>query len=158
MSSRSMLRVERAATSLPGGAAVLNSLKRQQASLVAAAREGRPPVAAISETLLKTFKTDAKEHAFRQFVGLAVRAILEDAGFEVARTGVRLHGDPIFTTGAVYKKIEQKERRRRSDLPERLVNAFSPEEARQAFAALLIRFPELAGGVPVDGAQKKRRV
>ena len=41
----------------------------------------------------------------RQFVGLVIRAILEEEGFRVAESGVRISRDPIFRTGAVYEAI-----------------------------------------------------
>ena len=43
--------------------------------------------------------------AVRQFAGLVIRAILEEEGFRVAETGVRISRDPIFRTGAVYEAI-----------------------------------------------------
>ena len=73
-----------------------------------------------------------------------MRAVLDAHGFEVSHAGVRLKDDPLFATGAVY--------RRRSitagtsdafDQFDRLVKALTPVEAQGALRALLLNFPEL---------------
>src|SRR5271157_2289865 len=103
MRTKSMQRAERAATALVNGEAILGTLKAQRPRLIAAAKQSRPPVAAVSEALLEEHGEEIKKTPVRQFVGLAVRAILEEAGYEVAYTGVRINGDPVFRTGSVYR-------------------------------------------------------
>ena len=80
----------RGSTALPFGAAVLEALKREEPGLIAAAEQKRPPVAAVSGILLERFGEEAKRTPVRQFVGLATRAVLEEAGYEVAYRGVRI--------------------------------------------------------------------
>ena len=104
MTTRSMRRAERAASALVNGTEILDALKGARRDLVASAKQSRPPVAAVSGMLLERFGAEVKRLPVRQFIGLAVRAILEDAGFEVAYSGVRINGDPIFASGSVYRK------------------------------------------------------
>lgn len=107
--SKSMIRAQRAARRVPYGAEILEFLGGQKGrkALLAAANAGEPPVAAIS----KDFATlvggkNAKSTQVKQFVGMCVRAILEEEGFEIDRTGVWLGNDPVFSTGSVYRKIK----------------------------------------------------
>jgi hypothetical protein len=95
--------------------------------LVAAADSGAPPVTAISGKLLELVgPKDAKLTPVRQFTGLCVRAVLEEEGFELAEVGVRLSQDPVFRTGAVYRRQSASES---TDLLSRLVESLTDEEA-----------------------------
>ncbi len=144
MSAKSMRRAERAATSLVAGEAILATLKNEQTRLVAAAKQSRPPVAAVSGILLKKHGDTVMELPVRQFVGLAVRAILEEAGFEVAYTGVRINGDPVFRTGSVYRPhTDDNDAPEMDDVLERMMKALTADQARRAFRALLRHFPDL---------------
>lgn len=100
--SKRWLRVERAAEALKNGQEFLALVRRHNKELIRAAERGVPPVSALSDAL------DGIEHAsdlpVRQFVGMAVRALLEENGFEVALSGVRLKNDKVFRTGSVYKE------------------------------------------------------
>lgn len=144
MSSKSMRRAERAATSLVKGEAILATLKKEQPRLVAAAKQSRPPVAAVSGVLLKKHGDAVTELPVRQFVGLAVRAILEEAGYEVAYTGVRINGDPVFRTGSVYRpRTDDHEAPQKDDVLERMLRALTSDQAARAFSTLLRHFPHL---------------
>lgn len=156
MSSNPMQRAMRAATSLPIGTAILDTLKAERPALIAAAEQQRPPVSAVSTLLLERFgAAEMKRPLARQIVGLGVRALLDEAGFEVSHGGVRIKDDPLFSTGSAY-------RRRRSnsndvpaahDLFDRLAKALTVYEASRALRALLSNFPELEA----EAAQSRKR-
>ena len=57
-----------------------------------------------------------------------IRAILEEEGFEIERTGVWLGDDPVFSTGSVYRKVASEAGGRRNDLLERFVRMLNEEE------------------------------
>lgn len=126
-----MVRARRAARNVPKGADVLeflNSAKGRKL-LVATAAAGDPPVSAISGDLTKILSAkDLKLTPVKQFVGLAVRAVLEEEGFEVARTGVWLGNDPVFSTGAVYQKVSKPSADAADDLLGRFVEMLSDVE------------------------------
>lgn len=144
MSAKSMRRAERAATSLVNGQAILETIKAARRDLIAAAKQSRPPVAAVSETLLCKHGTEIKATPVKQFVGLAVRAILEEAGFEVAYTGVRINGDPVFRTGSVYRpRTDDHEAPQQDDALERMLRALTPGLAARALRILVHQFPNL---------------
>lgn len=104
---KSMTRARRSAPAVCRGPEILEFLLSDEArkALKGAANRGEPPVTSISEMLRKRFGTDMRPPAVRQFAGLVIRAILEEEGFRVAETGVRISRDPIFRTGAVYEAI-----------------------------------------------------
>ena len=103
MHSKSMRRAERSARAITHGAKILQFVQspsvRQR--LVQAAELGSPPVTAISSDVQKLVgKKDAKLPPIKQYTGLCVRAVLEEEGFELVQTGVRVSKDPIFRTGS----------------------------------------------------------
>lgn len=106
--SRAMQRAQRSARAVLHGSEILEFVQEPKTRrlLVTAAETGAPPVTAISSAL-KTLvgKADAKLAPVKQFTGLCVRAVLEEEGFELAETGVRLSNDPVFRTASVYKRI-----------------------------------------------------
>ena len=136
----SMQRAERAARSVPKGQEILNFLREDKTrrTLTAAAAAGDPPVAAISRGLVERVgPKDVKSAQVKQFTGLSVRAVLEEEGFEVARTGVWLGDDPVFSTGAVYRKVtHQKTSAGGSDLLDRLSRSLNDDEAHRLFDIL----------------------
>jgi hypothetical protein len=107
--------------------------------LVRAADAGDPPVAAISEELRAQFGLDAKVLPVRQFVGLAVKGILAEEGFSVAETGVRIPGDPVFTTGATYSRQEPQAADEATDWVRRVVEIMDANEAAYALRLLEAR-------------------
>jgi hypothetical protein len=118
----------------------LNFLKEDKIrrTLIAAATAGDPPVAAISRSLVERVGSkDVKSAQVKQFTGLSVRAVLEEEGFEVARTGVWLGDDPVFSTGAVYRKVTpQKTTAGGSDFMDRLARTLNDDEAHRLFDIL----------------------
>jgi hypothetical protein len=134
----------RGSTGLAIGAAVLETLKREEPNLIAAAEQKRPPVAAVSGILLKRFGEEVKRTSVRQFIGLATRAILEEAGYEVAYRGVRIRGDPVFRTGAVYRpRVDGGKAPEADDALDRMMASLTSDQAKRAFRALLNHFPNL---------------
>jgi hypothetical protein len=134
----------RGSTALAIGAAVLETLKREKPGLIAAAEQKRPPVAAVSGILLKRFGEEVKRTSVRQFIGLATRAILEDAGYEVAYRGVRIRDDPIFRSGAVYRpRVDGGNAPAADDALDRMMASLTSDQAKRAFRALLHHFPNL---------------
>jgi methanogenic corrinoid protein MtbC1 len=136
-----MTRTYRAAQTLVNGPPVLNYLQADTtiAILVAAAEEGVPPVSRISEGLRKQFgEITVKPMPMRQFIGSAVRAILEGHGFEVAERGVRLPTDKVFSSGATYRKVLVQTSDNDSWV-ERVFERLTSEEAKRAISFLQSR-------------------
>ena len=104
--SKAMVRAERAARSVVEGKEILDFLKRppMRKRIAGAADAKVPPVTAVSQALLDQFGKKASDLPVRSFIGLCVRAILEESGYHVVDKGVRLRDDPIFVTGSVYEK------------------------------------------------------
>lgn len=107
MATKPMQRAVRAARSLKGCEPVLAflcSAPVRQRLVAAARRKGYAPVRSISADLEQKFgKTvDFKSPVVRQFIGIAARAVLDEAGFEVDER-VKIVGDPIFRTGSTYR-------------------------------------------------------
>lgn len=158
MQTKSMRRAERAATALVNGEAILQTLKTARTRLIAAAKQSRPPVAAVSTTLLEKHGNEIKQTPVRQFVGIAVRAILEEAGYEVAYTGVRINGDPVFRTGSVYKLREDNPAALEvDDALDRMMKSLTPDQAQRAFRALLLYFPDLRDEAAAAKPTKRSR-
>jgi len=138
MDSRAMRRAVRSARAVLHGPQILEFVKEPKTRrlLVAAAESGVPPVTAVSGRLLQLIpEKDAKLMPLKQFTGLCVRAVLEEEGFEVAETGVRVSNDPVFRTGSTYRRI-QVDHRRSSGLLVRIIQDLTDEEARQALRLL----------------------
>jgi hypothetical protein len=128
--SKAMIRAQRAARRVPHGPEILEFLSsaKSRKALVAAAAEGEPPVAAISKEFAALVgPKDVKLAQVKQYAGLCVRAILEQEGFEIERTGVWLGDDPVFSTGAAYRKAPSAGARGR-DFLERFVRMLNEEE------------------------------
>jgi hypothetical protein len=106
--SKAMRRATRSARAILHGPKILEQIQQTKVRrlLVAAAQSGVPPVTAISDKLLEILpRKDAKLTPVKQFTGLCVRAVLEEEGFDVAETGVRVSNDPVFRTGATYRRL-----------------------------------------------------
>lgn len=130
--AKAMVRAQRAARRVPHGPEILEFLSsaKTRKVLVAAAAEGNPPVAAISrEFAALVGPKDVKLAQVKQYAGLCIRAILEEEGYEVERTGVWLGDDPVFSTGAAYRKASLGSGERGGDFLERFVRMLSEEEA-----------------------------
>lgn len=150
-----MRRAERASTALSIGPGILDLLKAQRSALIAAAEQQRPPVSAISSLLLEWFgAADLKRPLARQIVGLGVRALLDEAGFEVSHGGVRIKDDPLFSTGSVYRRrADAAAAPDAAELFDRLAKALTQDEARRALRAILSNFPALQA----EATQPKKR-
>ena len=128
--SKAMVRAQRAARRVPHGPEILEFLSspKSRKALVAAAAEGEPPVAAISKEFAALVGSkDVKLAQVKQYAGLCIRAILEEEGFEIERTGVWLGDNPIFSTGSSYRKAPSAGARGR-DFLERFVRMLNVEE------------------------------
>ncbi len=96
--------VMRSAQAIESGLEIVELIEGEKAALVRTAKAGLPPVGAISLALQARFPDQMKAMAVRQFVGTAVKSVLDGAGYEVEQSGVRLIADPVFKTGSVYRK------------------------------------------------------
>jgi hypothetical protein len=142
MHSKSMRRAERSARAITHGTKILQFVQspsvRQR--LVQAAELGSPPVTAISSDVQKLVgKKDAKLPPIKQYTGLCVRAVLEEEGFELVQTGVRVSKDPIFRTGSVYQRSEKQGSQSASDLLARFLQSLTDEEVVYALKLLQSR-------------------
>src|SRR3954454_4064172 len=107
MQSRAMKRAMRTAVAVKDGAEILDFISHPlvRASLIARAKRGSRPVGAISDRLLQKFGPDVKLTPVKLFVGLCVRALMEDAAFHGADKGLRQKHARIFRTGSVYEPV-----------------------------------------------------
>ncbi|TPO05149.1 hypothetical protein [Mesorhizobium sp. B1-1-5] len=92
-----------------------------------------PPVSKISHMLKEQFPEvpDLKANPVRQFIGMAVRAILSDQGYELDETGVRISRDPVFRSGSTYRLTTEQEED--DDLLVRFVAMLNPDERRRLY-------------------------
>ena len=135
---KSMRRARRSARAITHGREILELVQntRSRKDLVKAAESGSPPVTAISAKLVDLVGLkEAKLAPIKQFTGLCIRAVLEEEGFQVAETGVRLSNDAVFRTGAVYKRLHV-ENEEAPDLLHRIITGLTDEEAKQALMLL----------------------
>ena len=132
------------ATALPSGAALLECLKGELPRLIAAANQSQPPVSAVSSILVKRYGAEMQRTVVRQFIGLGIRALLEQAGYEVSYRGVRTNHDPIFRSGAIYRlRADSGNAAVADDSLDRMMKALRPDQASRAYRALLFHFPHL---------------
>ena len=110
MESRSMKRARRTAVAVKDGPEILDYIAapKSRGLLVSRAERGAPPVGAISESLLREFGRGVKLAPVKQFIGMCVRAVLEEEGYSVAEKGVRIKDDNVFSTGSVYIPTKNK--------------------------------------------------
>ena len=137
MPNKAMQRAQRSARAVLHGPKILEfvSTPKVRAKLITAADTGAPPVTAISAALKTLVGTaDTKLAPVKQFTGLCVRAVLEEEGFELAETGVRLSNDPVFRTASVYRRTAAPGKT--DELLVRFIEALTDAEARQALKLL----------------------
>jgi hypothetical protein len=142
MESKAMRRAVRSARAVTGGARILAFIKdaktRQQ--LITAAESGVPPITAISRRLAELVGAKyVKLPPVKQFAGVCVRAVLEEAGFQVAAKGVRVSHDPVFRTGSTYERIPVASK---PTFLKRLVQSMTDEEASEVLELLRRRSRE----------------
>jgi hypothetical protein len=135
-------RAKRTAASTECGAQLLAFLQRPEIKkkLAAAARAGTPPAGAISGDLLANFEPVIHKPEVKRRVGLFIAAVLEDLGFRVAQSNVRLK-DKLFTCGSCYAEHFAAPAHP-VDLVARLAATLTEDEARRMVQLLLTRFPK----------------
>lgn len=137
--SRTMQRARRSARAVLHGTEILEFVQepKTRRMLIATAELGAPAVTAISAKLQELIgPKDAKLAPVKQFTGLCVRAVLEEEGFELAETGVRLSNDPVFRTASVYKRTLAPDKSGAMELLERFIASLNDAEARRALKLL----------------------
>jgi hypothetical protein len=129
----SIRKARRTAKGITGGTALLSALTspRYIALMKTAVEEEVPPVSMISSLLAEELAADADLMAnpVKQFIGMAVKAILEAEGFEVMESGVRITGDRIFKSGTTYQPASGPEEP--DDLLVRFVAMLNVDELQQ---------------------------
>ena len=108
--SRSAQRANRTARALKGGERVFELLRSDESRKLIrqAAEQGVPPIRAVSGLLVQHFGAGhfaaTKQ---RQFVGMAVKSILEEEGFTLDRPRVKFSNDPLFHSGSTYRPADK---------------------------------------------------
>lgn len=105
-----MKRARRTARSVKNGPQIMRRLEEPDARglLVEGAEEGIPSVSKVAPILLGEFNTtEIKLAPVKTLIGLCVRAILAEEGYERIERGVRTDADDeLFSTGSVYAKAD----------------------------------------------------
>jgi hypothetical protein len=97
--------------------------------LIQAAKDGIPPASAVSEGLVERFGLDAfSSPTTRQFVGWAIRAIMEEANFVPASAGINMPHDRLFRKGSTYKFVAQEHRLSPDTLLARILETLTTAE------------------------------
>ena len=144
METRAALRAQRLAARVSNGDAIFATLRDALPQMIQAAERALPAVTAVSPTLKKKFPDDMASTPVRQFVGLAIRSIMEAEGYEVAQQGVRVNDDPLFSVGAVYRKRAIETAEGDDDPLAQMLSGLSPTQARRAIQILTQKYPELS--------------
>jgi hypothetical protein len=137
-----MERVASEADTKPMQRQVLQFVLAHKEELVAAALREELPVAAISAGLLRKFGDEIRAHRLRQFVGLCVAALLEEEGFTIVRSGVRLRSDPLFTVATFFKRTRHARTSHSAPLLQRLIDSMTNAELREAQARIKARLSQ----------------
>jgi hypothetical protein len=121
-----------------------------RSKLLQAAEAGLVPLAAVSPMLVERFGAEAlRAQSMRPFIGIAVSAILEEEGFALVRTGVRLSQDPLFATGAMFERVRDEGRAPASHaLLARFIDSLTNEELAFAEARIQQRLRTKPRRVP----------
>lgn len=99
-----------------------------------AVRTAMPPLSHISVHLKQDFpEVDFGSLRIRQFIGCAVREAMQDMGYVVEDSGVRIPRDPIFKSGSTYRKAISGEA---EDILLRIVSILTPMELKRLRAIL----------------------
>lgn len=100
-------RVRRAANNIPNAPEIYTFLQLPTIIevLEMSADQGDPPIMAVSELLITEFGKATFDHMnIRQFIGMAVKYIMQKQGYIPEDRGVRIPNDLLFTTGTTYIK------------------------------------------------------
>jgi hypothetical protein len=146
LKDRAFLRVQRMASADPMLLTMLDFIRSEAAiaALIAASERGMPAVTGISEQLrTRISEKSLRAASVKQFVGLAVRAVLRAEGYEPDKVGVRVRHDPLFQAGTVYAKAAMPAPTSDRDLIERILASLSADEIRAAIPFLQSRLAEL---------------
>jgi hypothetical protein len=125
------------AFALKNGMELLKWLRasEQRAALVAAAENGLPSVAGISESLRAKFGANvAMDMITRQFIGMVVKSIMIEEGYVIDGGGVKLSRDPVFSSGSRYRRATPGAARTEGGSPqllERLVGVLNTAELQE---------------------------
>jgi hypothetical protein len=101
--------------------------------------KGLPAVAGIGKLLAAKFGESVRRTPVKQFIGRAIKELMEDRGYRLADKGIRIKGDPVFTSGSRYQRAigHRSVIRSRGELTaeayavlERIVRALTPAERR----------------------------
>ena len=119
-------RVRRAARSVKQGSEILDRLDQPDARalLVEGAEESVPSVSKVASLLVDDFTAPVMaQPPVKTLVGMAVRAILAEEGYERTERGVRTDRsvDTVFSTGSVYAKVEPEDEPEEVDGEDELV-------------------------------------
>lgn len=131
--AKAMRRAVRSARAVLHGQEILELVRSKECRrlIFEAAKAGVPPVTALSAIIIREIgEKDARSIPVKQFIGVCVRAVLEEDGFEVASRGVRVSNDPLFSTGATYQPIKPPSAR--LSILERFLRTLNEEEVREA--------------------------
>lgn len=105
-------RLRRIMNSTPRGVEAFEFLKEpaQDGALLGATKRGLPAVSGISGALLARFGEASRQSQFKQFIGLAVRHLLETRhSYVLVDRGVKVVGDPVFASGSRYRPRDRHE-------------------------------------------------
>ena len=97
--------------------------------LIQAAKDGIPPASGVSEDLIQRFGLEAfGSPTTRQFVGWAIRAVMEEASFVPASAGINTPNDRLFSKGSTYKFVAQEHRLSADTLLARILETLTTAE------------------------------
>lgn len=78
----------------------------QRVTMQIACRLQRPAIEALSEDLIDQFPSLARSQKARQMIGHMVRQIMEDDGYLLLRSNVRISNrSNVFRRGATYRSV-----------------------------------------------------
>ncbi|MCZ4254486.1 hypothetical protein O4H53_02970 [Sulfitobacter sp. G21635-S1] len=90
---------------LQDGAALWDFLRQPENRLrmETATYLGRPAIEPLSPALVQAFGNQVRDHQIRQMIGHMVRQIMEEGGYRLDRSGVRIRRkNNIFFSGSRY--------------------------------------------------------
>ncbi|MCV2420042.1 hypothetical protein [Paucibacter sp. DJ2R-2] len=98
-------RVQRLAATIANGQSLIElaSTPNFIAALHQATDEGRPAVAGVG-AMVQAHLQGTDGRSARSLIGMAVRQIMEQTGFELEKEGVKLRGDEVFSAGSRYRR------------------------------------------------------
>ena len=93
------------------------------------------PAATVTDGLLSKFgSTQLAPHTVHRFIGTAIRALLEEEGFEVDLTGVRTPRNPLFASASTFRRRRAAIQPAVGSLIKRMLESLTQEELDQIAA------------------------